>query len=250
VQVLIQPIGQLRGDGANRTHRIRNRLKVAHVKAVQLVPSHREVDDGWLLRIDVNRVVVVVLLGRHWSSVLDCDHLKEELWGRRPWKRRRRRWRDLWRRRRRERRQWRRLGRWRVLRLWSERWRHSGWRSMWRCARERRHDRHAVRPRGRRRGGWRTRRWLQRRRERWRGHVRWRTGRRRRGWRVSWRRWWPWRHRLRDGGDVNKRRNHVVFPTAQEVFTLRKGVRSMEVLVQKAGQLWRNGPYRACLVGR
>jgi hypothetical protein len=67
---------------------------------------------------------------------------------------------------------------------------------------------------------------------------------------VSWRRRWPWRHRLRDGGDVNKRCNHVVFPAAQEVFTLWKGVRSMEVLVQKAGQLWRNGPYRACLVGR
>ena len=79
VKVLVQPIRELGSNGPNGANVVCDGLEVAHVEAVQLVPSHGKVDDRWLLCIDVNCVEISVLLGRNGPPILDSDHLQEEL---------------------------------------------------------------------------------------------------------------------------------------------------------------------------
>jgi hypothetical protein len=90
VFVLVEPIRQLGCNGSHGADRVCRGLKVAHVKAVKHVISHREVDGGRLVGVDMHRVIVGVLLGWHGPTVLHGKHLENQV-GRRNTGRRRRR---------------------------------------------------------------------------------------------------------------------------------------------------------------
>ena len=232
VKVLVQPVGELWSNGPHSTDVVCDGLEVAHVEAVQLMPSHGKVNDRWLLGVDMNSVEVSILLGRNGSSILDSDHLQEELRGRcsRNWRRRGRRdlrwwWGGQGRRRR-------GLGGRRVLWLRCERRRNARrWRVWW-CGRQGRHDWHPVRPGGRRTLGRRVRGRRRGRRFGRRGNSRWRARwRRRRRWSVRRRRR-AWNHGLSNCRNVIEGGDRVALSAAQEVGAFRKLIRPVPVLVQ------------------
>jgi hypothetical protein len=69
MEVFVKPRGKERGNGTRGADRVCRRFKVAHVEPVQGMVSHRKVDGGRLIGVDVDRIVVVVFLGRQDSPI-------------------------------------------------------------------------------------------------------------------------------------------------------------------------------------
>ena len=75
MQSLVQETGQLWGDRPNRARGVAGLFPVAFVIVLQFVPTHREVDYGLLVRVDMKGVRVCVLLG--WDGVARRVHCKD-----------------------------------------------------------------------------------------------------------------------------------------------------------------------------
>ena len=70
VSIFVQPVRQEGCDWTHGTHVVAGWFPIAKVELVQLVTSHRKVDGGRLVRVEVHGVRVGILLRWHCVVVL------------------------------------------------------------------------------------------------------------------------------------------------------------------------------------